>query len=101
MKLAPSHLVVALGLVVAASGSAWAQTADTSASNMTVMPTETIGSTEPTPETPSAARKEAHAAFAQAERACRRESARDVRRDCLAAAHEDFRDTLARAGIGS
>jgi hypothetical protein len=44
---------------------------------------------------------EARAAPAGAQRACRRESARDARRDCMAAAHDDFRSTLARAGIGS
>jgi hypothetical protein len=101
VKHALSHLVVTCCLAVAAAGAASAQTAGTFSPNQTVLPTETIGSTEPTPEAPAAARKEAHAALAQAERACHRESSRDAKRDCMAAAHDDYRNTLARAGLGS
>jgi hypothetical protein len=101
VKHALSHLVVTCCLAVAAAGTASAQTADTTSPNETVLPTETIGSTEPTREAPAAARKEAHAVLAEAQRTCRRESSRDARRHCMAAAHEDFQNTLARAGIGS
>jgi hypothetical protein len=101
VKHALLHLVVTCCLAVAAAGTVSAQTASTSSPNQTVRPTETIGSTEPTPERPAAARKEAHAALAEAERACHRESSRDARRDCMATAHEDSRNTPARAGIGS
>jgi hypothetical protein len=101
VKYASSHLVITFCLALAAAGTASAQTASAASRNQTVLPTETIGSTEPTPEAPAAAREEAHAALAEAERACQRESSRDARRDCMTVAHEDYRNTLARAGIGS
>jgi hypothetical protein len=101
VKHALSHFVVACCLAVAGAGAASAQTAGTASRNLKVLPTETVGSSEPTPEAPAAARKEAHAALAEAQRACQRESSRDARRDCMAAARDDFRATLARAGTAS
>ncbi len=97
MKHALSSLVVACGLAVAAAGSTAAQAAGSSPPSMTVLPTQTIGSTEPTPEAPAAAHREAYAARTQARLACRGEASRDARQNCLAAAQEDFRNTLARA----
>ncbi len=97
MKNALSYLVVTCGLALAAAVSVPAQAAGASSPGMTVLPTQTIGSTEPTPETAAAAHREAYAARAEAQRQCRSESSRDARRDCMAAAHQDFRNTLARS----
>ena len=101
MKHALSYLVVACGLTVAAAGGAAAQAAGSSSPSLTVLPTQTIGSTEPTAEAPAAARREAYAARAEAKRQCRLEASPDARQGCLAAAQDDFRNTLARAGGGS
>jgi hypothetical protein len=101
VKLALSSLVVACGVAVAAAGSASALAAGGASPKVTVLPTQTIGSTEPTPEAPAAARREAYAARAQAERDCRSESSADARQGCMAAAQEDFRNTMARARTGS
>lgn len=57
------------------------------------LPTEQIGSDVPGPQSPAAARQEALAAYAENRRACRDETDRSARRDCLAAAKAD-RDRL-------
>ncbi len=103
MKHVLTHVLIACGLSLAAADAAQAQAQPTSTGSTveTVLPTEIVGSTEPTPEAPAAARREAYAALAVAQRDCRKESANDARRDCMTAARQDFHDTLARAGIGS
>jgi hypothetical protein len=53
-----------------------------------------VGSTEPSPETPQAARHEAGAALAEAKRECRKEQGRDAQQACLAAAREDYRKLM-------
>ena len=58
-----------------------------------VLPIEQVGSDVPGPQSPSAARQEALAAYAENRRACREEADRSARRDCLEAARED-RDRL-------
>ena len=58
-----------------------------------VLPTERVGSSEPAPQSASAAREEAAAAWAENRRLCREEASRDARQECLEAARED-RDRL-------
>jgi hypothetical protein len=60
-------------------------------------PTITIGSTEPSPESPSAARAEAAAVWAEAQQSCRQERDHQARHDCLEAAREDRRQLLHEA----
>jgi hypothetical protein len=60
-------------------------------------PTITIGSMEPTPEVPSAARAEAAAVWRQAQQTCRQERDAQARRDCLQAARDDRRQLLEQA----
>ena len=57
----------------------------------------TVGSSEPGPQSPQAARQEAAAAMAEARRECRKESDRESREQCLAAAREDYRDLMEEA----
>jgi hypothetical protein len=57
------------------------------------LPTEQVGSDVPGPQSPSAARQEAAAAYAENRRACLQEADRSDRRDCLEAARAD-RDRL-------
>ena len=94
MKVSLTAAALALGLA-AVQGSALAQssTHGSTASERTI----TVGSTDPTPESPSAARHEAAAALAQAKRDCRKEQGQDARNDCLAAAREDYRKLMAEA----
>ena len=54
----------------------------------------TVGSTEPSPESPAAARHEAAAALAEAKRECRKEPSRPERQDCLDAARLDYRNLM-------
>jgi hypothetical protein len=56
-----------------------------------------IGSDEPSPESPAAARKEAAAALAQARKDCRKEPGRDEQKSCLDAAREDHDKLMAEA----
>ena len=58
-----------------------------------VLPVEQVGSTEPGPQSPEAARKEAAAAMAEARQRCRLEPDRQSRADCLSDARDD-RDQL-------
>ncbi len=88
ISIVAASLAVALGAV---HGSALAQSTNTTENRITV------GSTEPTPESPSAARKEASAALAQAKRDCRKEHGHDAQASCLTAAHEDYRNLMAMA----
>src|SRR5439155_23662059 len=60
-------------------------------------PTITIGSMDPTPESPSAARAEAAAVWARAQQTCREERDAHARHDCLQAAREDRRQLLEEA----
>ena len=57
------------------------------------LPTERVGSDEPGPQSASAAREEAAAAWAENRRACREEASRSARQECLEAARAD-RDGL-------
>ena len=62
-------------------------------------PTVTVGSMDPGPESPMAARKEAAAALAQAKRDCRTANrATSAQSSCLAAARDDYRKLMAQAG---
>lgn len=74
------------------AGSATAQTTRTITD-----PTITVGSTEPTPESPAIARKEAAAVLAQAREDCRREKDRGAQRSCLSAARDDYDRMMAAA----
>ncbi|MEO8835381.1 MAG: hypothetical protein ABI364_01430 [Caldimonas sp.] len=68
------------------------------------LPTETIGSTEPTAEAPQAARHEAGAVLAEAKLRCGKEDGQDQQRACLAAARDDYRQQMDDAksqGTGS
>ncbi len=53
-----------------------------------------IGSTEPTPESPQAARNEARSMMAQARQECRKEASRADRESCLANARDDYHDLM-------
>jgi hypothetical protein len=89
MKL--SIIAGALCLGFASAGAALANTTITE-------PTVTIGSMQPSPESPVIARKEAAAALAQAKQDCRKESGRDAQKSCLGDAREDYNHMMARAG---
>jgi hypothetical protein len=56
-----------------------------------------VGSTEPSAETPQAARHEAGAALAEARRDCRKEQGREAQESCLADAREDHRRLMEMA----
>ena len=64
-----------------------------SPARIVILPTERVGSSEPGPQSASAAREEAAAAWVENRRLCRAEASRDARQDCLEAARED-RDRL-------
>jgi hypothetical protein len=57
----------------------------------------TVGSSEPSPESPSAARHEAAAVLAEARRDCRAEPNREDRQSCMQQAREDYRSLMATA----
>ena len=85
-------LVAAAGLALfGVTGAATAQT------STIVEPTVTVGSTEPTPESPAIARKEAAAALAQARQDCRKENDREAQKTCLSAARDDYDQMMAAA----
>ena|SRR6185437_16872610 len=86
-RLPMAALALCAGLLGA--GSALAQT------KMIVEPVVTIGSEQPSPESPMAARKEAAAAWAQAKRECRKASSHDARSQCLASARADHDQMMA------
>jgi hypothetical protein len=85
-------IIVAAGLALSgAAGAALAQI------TTVIEPTVTVGSTEPTPERPAVARKEAAAALAQAKKDCRRQPDRDAQKACMADARNDYNDLMAMA----
>jgi hypothetical protein len=88
-----SIVIVAAGLAwLGAAGAASAQTSTT-----ITEPTVTVGSTEPTPESPGIARKEAAAALAQARHDCRQEQDRADQKNCLSDARDDYNQMMATA----
>jgi ubiquitin len=92
MKATIIVAAAAAGLtLVGISGAARAQTATIAE------PTVTVGSTEPTPESPAIARKEAGAALAQARQDCRKENDRQAQKTCLSAARDDYDQMMAAA----
>lgn len=66
-----------------------------------VEPTVQVGSMTPTPESPSIARKEAGAVLAQARQECSKATGAKARANCLAAARDDYKSMMARAGMSS
>lgn len=82
-------LAMCAGLLGAGGALAQAKT------KMIVEPVVTIGSEQPSPESPAAARKEAAAAWAQAQQTCRKGADRDARDRCLADARADRDQMLA------
>lgn len=89
MKLSSMAAALALGLA-ASSGGALAQ------GTKVVETRITVGSMEPGPQSPEAARKEAAAALAQAKSSCRHED-RQAQRACMEAAREDYRNLMETA----
>jgi hypothetical protein len=89
MKVAIFASALALGVLGA--GTAVAQTVINE-------PTVMVGSSDPTPESPAIARKEAAAALAQAKRDCRRQGDRSAQGACLSQAREDYRQMMSMAG---
>ncbi len=55
---------------------------------------EYVGSHEPGPQDPQAAREEAGAALAEARTQCRRERDRDTRNQCLREAQDRYREAM-------
>jgi hypothetical protein len=94
MKISIAVAALTLGLAAVHNANAQSNT-------VTRETTITVGSTEPSPESPMAARKEAAAALAQAKRDCRKEPDRDAQNSCLSAAHDDYRKLMAEAGGAS
>jgi len=86
-----SIVVAALALGAAAAHPAFAR-ADTVTQTRI-----TVGSSEPSPESPSAARHEAAAVLAEAKRDCRAEPNREDRQSCMQAARDDYRNVMATA----
>ncbi len=86
-------------IIVAAIGLAWLGAAGAAAAETTTIiePTVTVGSTEPTPESPAIARKEAAAALAQAEHDCRKDQDRAEQKNCLSDARDDYNQMMATA----
>ncbi|HSN34573.1 MAG TPA: hypothetical protein VLU41_17910 [Ideonella sp.] len=94
MKLSALAAAAALGLAGLSSAAFAQNSTDTSREQLT---------SEPSAEAPAAARKEAAAAWAQAQKDCRKEQGRDAQRECLRVAKQD-RDRLlkeAREGAKS
>ena len=60
-------------------------------------PAVIVGSTEPTPESPAIARKEARAALAQAKQSCRHEPDGNAQETCLTQARDDYNHMMAMA----
>jgi hypothetical protein len=90
MKVLLSAIALAMG---AGSPILASAASDASPATIVTLPTERIGSDVPGPQSPSAAREEAAAAWAENRRACREEADRQARQECLEAARED-RDRL-------
>jgi len=83
-------VVSAIAVAMTAGAPLWAGAAESGAQGrVVVLPTQRVGSDVPGPQSPSAARKEAAAAWAENRRACREEVDRSARRDCLQDARAD------------
>ena len=95
MKLSITAAALTLGLA------ALVPAASAQSNNVTRETTVTVGSMDPGPESPMAARKEAAAALAQAKRDCRMESGHEAQSSCLAAARDDYRRLMAQAGAST
>jgi hypothetical protein len=67
------------------------------AQQVVVEPTVTVSSTDPTPEAPAIARKEAAAALAQARHDCRKEEDKSAQQNCLVQAHDDYDQMMSSA----
>nr|HET7859834.1 hypothetical protein [Caldimonas sp.] len=90
-----SIVVAALALGVAAIPAVGAQ------AGKVIEIRQTVGSTEPSPESAAAARHEAAAALAQARHDCREEANRADRQSCLDAARADYRHLMEMARTAS
>jgi hypothetical protein len=92
MRFSALAAAAALGLA-GLSSAAFAQTStDTSREQLT---------SQPSAEAPAAARKEAAAAWAQAQQDCRKEQGRDAQRQCLHQAKQDRDQLLKEARQGA
>ncbi len=87
-RLPMAALAMCAGLLGA--GAAMAQT-----TNMIVEPVVTVGSDQPSAESPMAARKEAAAAWAQAQQDCRKSAGHAARSQCMANARADHDQMMA------
>jgi hypothetical protein len=86
--------IIAAALVVGAAAQATPAVAEGNDSQTRIV----IGSMEPTRESPQAARHEAGAVLAEAERACAKDHDHGAQQACLKRAHEDYHQQMARAG---
>ena len=86
-------------IIVAAAGLVWLSAASAATAQTTTItePTVTVGSTEPTPESPVIARKEAAAALAQARQDCRKDQDRAAQKNCMSDARDDYDQMMASA----
>jgi hypothetical protein len=84
-------------MIAAVAVASLASAAAVTAQQVVVEPTVTVGSTEPTPESPAIARKEAAAALAQAKHDCRKEQDKSAQQSCLTQAHDDYNQMMASA----
>jgi hypothetical protein len=85
--------IIAAALVVGAAVQVTPALAEGNATQTRIV----VGSMEPTKESPQAARHEASAVLAEAERHCAKDHDRSARQACLARAHEDFHHQMAKA----
>jgi hypothetical protein len=86
--------IIAAALVVAAAAQATPAVAEGNASETRTV----VGSMEPTRESPQAARHEAAAVLAEAERHCAKDHDHGARQACMARAHEDYQHLMKKAG---
>ena len=91
MKTRLPIAVLAMCAGLLGAGGALAQTK----THTIVEPVVTVGSEQPSPESPAAARKEAAAAWAQAQQTCRKTAGHEARSQCLADARADHDQMLA------
>jgi hypothetical protein len=85
-------------IVIAAAGLVWLGAAGTASAQTTSVtePAITVGSTEPTPESPAIAHKEAAAALAQAKQDCRKQHDHASQQNCLSDARDDYNQMMAK-----
>lgn len=86
--------IIATALVVAAAAQASPAVAQSDGSQTRIV----VGSMQPTKESPQAARNEASAVLAEAERHCAKDHDHSARQACLARAHADYHHQMAKAG---